>query len=331
MKANLAARAARWSAAHWKLAAFGWIAVAIVAVVAGTVVGTQKLTDKETATGETARAEQILADAGIKHAATECVLVQSKHLTTSDAKFRRTIEAVVAGLNHRPEVTNIHSPLAPVNADQISGDRHSALVQFDLRGDADTASTRVAPLLREVAWLQQRHSSFTIAEFGSASAQRALDETTGKDFSRAERLSVPITFLILLLAFGAFVAAGVPVLLAFSAVLASVGVSSLLSHVAHASDATSSVILLMGMAVGVDYSLFHLKREREERARGAEPRCRAGDAHRPDPARRRARRRPRRASTGRCRDRRLLRRRRGACERDETRRRKPGRDLGSPP
>src|SRR5262245_20642035 len=271
MKANLAARAARWSAAHWKLAAFGWIAVAIVAVVAGTAVGTQKLTDQETATRETARAEQILADAGIKRTATESVLVQSTHLTPADAKFRRTIGAVVAGLNHRPETANIRSPLTPGNADQISGDGHSALVQFDLRGDADTASKRVAPVLREVAWLQQRHSSFTIAEFGSSSALRALDETTGKDFSRAERLSVPISFLILLVAFGAFVAAGVPVLLAFSAVLASVGVSSLLSHVAHASDATSSVILLMGMAVGVDYSLFYLKREREERARGAEP------------------------------------------------------------
>ncbi|HEY2778143.1 MAG TPA: MMPL family transporter, partial [Gaiellaceae bacterium] len=96
--------------------------------------------------------------------------------------------------------------------------------------------------------------------------------TIGKDFSRAEKLSLPITFLILLLAFGAFVAAGVPVLLAFSAVLASIGLSSLVSHVAHASGATSSVILLIGMAVGVDYSLFYVKREREERAAGHEGR-----------------------------------------------------------
>ena len=79
---------------------------------------------------------------------------------------------------------------------------------------------------------------------------------------------MPLTFLILLFAFGAFVAAGLPVLLAFSAVLGSVGVSALASHVFHAADATSSVILLMGMAVGVDYSLFYVKREREERAAG---------------------------------------------------------------
>ena len=84
---------------------------------------------------------------------------------------------------------------------------------------------------------------------------------------------MPITFPILLIAFGAFVAAGVPVLLAFSGVLGSIGLSAILSHVFHASDSTSSVILLMGMAVGVDYSLFYLKREREERARGREPRA----------------------------------------------------------
>src|SRR5204863_446428 len=80
--------------------------------------------------------------------------------------------------------------------------------------------------------------------------------------------SVPITFLILLFAFGAFVAAGIPVLLAFSAVLGSIGLAELSSHVMHASDATNSVMLLIGMAVGVDYSLFYIKREREERKAG---------------------------------------------------------------
>jgi len=103
-----------------------------------------------------------------------------------------------------------------------------------------------------------------------ASSMHELNNTISKDFQNAEKLSVPVTFVILLIAFGAFVAAGVPVLLAFSAVLGSVGLSALASHAFHASDATQSVILLMGMAVGLDYSLFYLKREREERAAGHE-------------------------------------------------------------
>ncbi|MGH2931126.1 MAG: MMPL family transporter, partial [Solirubrobacteraceae bacterium] len=93
-------------------------------------------------------------------------------------------------------------------------------------------------------------------------------DTVGKDFQRAEQLSVPLVFAILLVAFGAFVAAGVPVLLAFSAVLGSIGLSALISHGVPSTDNTASVILLMGMAVGVDYALFYLKREREERAGG---------------------------------------------------------------
>src|SRR4029450_10169498 len=70
------------------------------------------------------------------------------------------------------------------------------------------------------------------------------------------------------LAFGTLVAAGIPVLLAFTAVLGAIGLNQLLSHVLPTSDVTKSVILLVGMAVGVDYSLFYLRREREERGRG---------------------------------------------------------------
>src|SRR5438552_1206755 len=150
---------------------------------------------------------------------------------------------------------------------------HGNLAAHAGRGRAAHCKTApVGGLARAVARVQKEHPSFTVAEFGSASANHALNATIAKDFSKAEKMSLPITFLILLLAFGAFVAAGVPVLLAFSAVLASVGLSSLVSHVAHASDATNSVILLIGMAVGVDYSLFYVRREREERAAGHEGR-----------------------------------------------------------
>ena len=86
---------------------------------------------------------------------------------------------------------------------------------------------------------------------------------------RAEKLSLPITLGILLLTFGAIIAAGVPVLLALSAVGTAIGLSALVSHLLPASDTLSSVILLIGMAVGVDYSLFYVRRTREERARGA--------------------------------------------------------------
>src|SRR5439155_20164092 len=74
---NPAARAARWSAAHWKTAAALWLALVVVAVALGRVGGTHKLSSSEQSTGETARAEAILASAGFKTPASESVLVQS--------------------------------------------------------------------------------------------------------------------------------------------------------------------------------------------------------------------------------------------------------------
>ncbi|HVU78776.1 MAG TPA: MMPL family transporter, partial [Gaiellaceae bacterium] len=151
---------------------------------------------------------------------------------------------------------------------QVSSDRHSALVQFEIRGDQEKADKKVQPILDAVDRAQSRHTDFTVEEFGFASATHELNTTLDKDFKRAEYSSLPVTLVILLVAFGALVAAGLPVLLAFSGVLATIGLAALASHVVAAGDATQSVILLIGMAVGVDYSLFYIRREREERASG---------------------------------------------------------------
>src|SRR5262249_43561943 len=103
---NIAARAARWRAAHSKTATFGGLAFAAAAVAAGTLAGTHKLTGAESSTGESAHAEQILTRAGIHDRAAESVLVQSKTSTAGDPAFRRTVGAVVGALQARHEVTN---------------------------------------------------------------------------------------------------------------------------------------------------------------------------------------------------------------------------------
>jgi RND superfamily putative drug exporter len=265
---NIAARAGRWSAAHWKTATLGWLALVIIAVAAGGVAGTVKMTSSEQSTGESGRAQALLDRAGFHDHAGELVLVRSATRTAADPEFAHELRRVVTTLGALHQVEGVRSPLGGANGRQISKDRHSALIEFELKGSPDTASERVQPILNEVAALQRAAPGFTIAEFGDASATHELGKATNSGLARAERLSLPITFLVLLVAFGAFVAAGLPVLLAFSAVLGSSGLSAVASHVVHASGATSSVILLMGMAVGVDYSLFYLKREREERRAG---------------------------------------------------------------
>ena len=133
----------------------------------------------------------------------------------------------------------------------------------------DVADDRIETVLARTAAVAAAHPDLTVAQVGDASIDHAINGKVGDDFKRAEKLSLPITLGILLLTFGALFAAGVPVLLALSAVGTAIGLSALVSHLLPVSDTLNSVILLIGMAVGVDYSLFYVRRTREERARGA--------------------------------------------------------------
>src|SRR6185436_14045467 len=133
------------------------------------------------------------------------------------------------------------------------------------------AETAVAPVLAAVERVQAAHQDVFVGEFGSASANKALSKAFEDDFKKAETLSLPITLIILVLAFGALVAAGVPLLLGLSAVAAALGLVALPSQLIPMDDTISSIVLLIGMAVGVDYTLFYLRREREERRKGRTP------------------------------------------------------------
>ena len=171
-----------------------------------------------------------------------------------------------------PNVVDVQSPLAPANEGQISRDRRSALVTFDIRGDADLAEERVGPVL-DVGRRSStaRHPGLRIEEFGDASAAKALIKAFEDDFRKAELLSLPITLLILVVAFGALVAAGIPLLLGLSSVIITLGLLAPISQLWPVDQSISSVILLVGLAVGVDYSMFYLRRERDERALGRGP------------------------------------------------------------
>jgi uncharacterized membrane protein YdfJ with MMPL/SSD domain len=269
---NLAGRAGRWSAGHWKTATIGWFAFAIAAMVLGSLWGAVELKDSATANGESARAEKILENAGFKTPATESVLVQSKTSTIDDAAFNATVASLVQTLSGQKDVTEILSPIEDPGAGLVSKDRHSALIQFDVKGKADDAESKIAPILAAVDQVQAGNPSVIVEEFGSASAAHESSERFNKDLSRAETSSLPVTLIILFLAFGALVAAGIPVLLAISAAVAALGLNSIVSHVIPTDTQTVSVVILMiGMAVGIDYSLFYLQREREERRSGKAP------------------------------------------------------------
>jgi RND superfamily putative drug exporter len=257
---SITARAGRWSARHRRAAILGWIAFVAAAILSGFALNQHTLTPEQAAVGDSGRAARV-AGAAFPRQAKEVVLIQSRTMTAGTPPFRAAISDVVARLRH----TGVAQDVRP---SAISPDRHSALVAFDVRGDEMTTHMSVAGPLAAVAAAAKAQPRFVIAESGDASMARGIEESFAQDLHKAESTSMPITLLILVLAFGALVAAGVPLLLAITGVAATLGLVGPISHIAPVDQTISNVILLIGLAVGVDYSLFYLKRVREERAAG---------------------------------------------------------------
>jgi uncharacterized membrane protein YdfJ with MMPL/SSD domain len=264
---SIAARAGHWSATHRKIAIWGWLAFVIAAVMAGSAVGTKTLDQNNSGVGESGRAERTIDDAFPKKA-NEQVLVQSATQRADSPQFRSVVGDVEKRLGRLKHVRDIQGPYAPGNEGQISRDGHATLIDFELPGGTNTVKDHVGAPLHTVDRAQQANPDYTIGEFGDASADKQLTKAFQDDFAKAETTSLPITLVILLFAFGALVAAFVPLLLALTAVGATIGLVGLVSHIGAVDESISSVILLIGLAVGVDYSMFYLRREREERESG---------------------------------------------------------------
>src|SRR5215207_4946604 len=267
-KQNLAARAGRWSAQNRKKAIFGWLAFVIVATLVGGNLGTKTIpSDEEGLAGDSARAQEIVKDS-FPQAAGEQVFIQSKTQSPQSGGYRAAVKDVEQRLAAVKDVTNIQSPYAKENAGQISRDGHSVAVTFEIKGDSEQAEQKVDPVLAATAAAQKAHPELRIEQFGEASTGKAVSKMFEDDLKKAETISLPITLVILLLAFGALVAAGLPLLLGLTAVMATMGLIAGVSQFSPASENMSSVVVLVGLAVGVDYSLFYIRREREERRAG---------------------------------------------------------------
>ena len=235
--------------------------------MSGNLVGVTKIDNNTSGVGESGRAARIL-DAGFKQPAGETVLVQSQTLDASDPAFRAVVADVVAKVSKFAIVTNVRSPLEAGNAGQIAPSGRAALVDFDIRGDSTDAPTKIEPVVAAVDDVQQANPQFFVGEFGDASTEKQIEGAFLDDLAKAGMLSLPLTLIILVVVFGSLVAAGIPLLLALTAIFATFGLIAVPSSLVPIDETVYELILLIGLAVGVDYSMFYLKREREERAAG---------------------------------------------------------------
>ena len=238
----------RWSISHPRLAVAAWIVFVVACLALGVISGTKTLDNG--AVGESARGYAIVNKHRLWGPARELAYLHSARAPVPPSAIR-DVERRFRTLGLAPEL-------------KVSVDRRSAVVAVELARDIDVGRIRTA-----VAAAANAYPQLTIEETGDVSADQARNRTVDRDLHRAELLSIPVTLLVLLLAFGSLVAALVPVMLALSAVAAGLGLLGPLSQLFPVEDSAKTVVLLIGMAVGVDYALFFVVRSRSERKRGA--------------------------------------------------------------
>ena len=262
---------AGWSVRHRKTAVFGWLLLVVAAVVIGQKIGTSNVNNYDP--GQAGQAERVLNRPVVQQPDSESVLVQGRSASQTygnDPEIREAVRQVVVALRALPKAAaDVQSPLSrPGLVSAGPGGGRSALVTFNVAGAPGNDDQAVVPAMNAVAAVAAHHPGLKIEEAGDASLDRATGSITSQDFRKAEVTSIPVSLVLLLVVFGALIAAGIPLLLAGTAVISAISLLAIPSHWLPIDSTTSSIVLLVGMAVGIDYSLFYLRRTREERAAG---------------------------------------------------------------
>lgn len=251
---------ARWSARHPWRAITGWFLFVLLCLGAGIAAGNNPATTKDFWVGEAGHAESMATEGGLQRRPVEHVLIRSASGPLDTARATGAARELTARMRALDEVREVHAPVA-------SKDGTALRVSVVMEGAELDGRKNVVPLLAETAEVAAAHPDLVVEETGSPAISKGVNDQRGDDLALSERLSLPVTLLILLAVFGSVVMAGVPLLLALSSIAATMGLSMLASHLLPDPGVGTNMILLMGLAVGVDYTLFYLKREREERAR----------------------------------------------------------------
>ncbi|MEU1934942.1 MMPL family transporter [Streptomyces coeruleorubidus] len=258
---SLSVRVARWSARHPWRAIAGWLVFVALCLGAGSAVGTNSAKTADYRVGEAGRAEALAAEAHLERRAAEQVLISSRSGGALDeGAARAAADDLTDRMRRLPEVAGVADPL-------LSENRRILMVEVALKGEERDAKDKVDALVAQTSAVQKSHPGLLLEETGSPSVSKGVDKQRSDDLALSEAITLPVTLVTLMVVFGSVTMAGVPLLLALSSIAAAVGLSMVVSHVSPDAGVGTNVILMIGLAVGVDYTLFYLKREREERAR----------------------------------------------------------------
>jgi len=249
---------------------------AAVLVLAGAIVllmgGMTTTSNSDQLVGDSAAAVRIQDATDFGDHPTENVVVSARSGRLDDARVATLSRELTAAYTGLDGVAVVGRPVA-------SADRTTVLLGVGLNAvgkhhaaapGVKTLDDAVRPVLAETSRFAAAHPDLTVGQVGPGSIDEEVGKQLDDDFARAELISLPVTLGVLLIAFGAVLAAGVPVLLGIGAVIVALGLTAWTSRSVTPVDSNAqSMVLLIGLAVGVDYALFVVRRSREERAAGA--------------------------------------------------------------
>ena len=277
-------RVAVWSARHrWPLI-IAWFVCTIGLFAASQALGGIKAVNatggSEISQTESGRAYEAMNSGGSAASSDELdVVVTSASLKVTDPAFRATVETILGRLRGvdatvdgatAPALAQLTDPYATTpSAGFFAPDLTSVRIVGQLQGESSALETRTKALAPVITSIEAAFPAYQIHAIGDTLINDQINAVVNSDLDGSLKISLPVTFLILLVAFGAAVAALVPLILAVSALLAAFGVFGIFSQLVEpVSPYASQLIVLVGLAVAIDYSLFMLTRFRSERRGG---------------------------------------------------------------
>ncbi|MBI1723334.1 MAG: MMPL family transporter [Gemmatimonadetes bacterium] len=223
---------------------------------------------------ESTRAEDIVRDRiGTPYANFAAVVIRHDSLTLDDPRYASYVESLTTALDRLPFVVQTLSWRRSGDAQFRSDDGKTTLVLAGLRQHSDNDHTSYVPLLRESVRKAQAATApgFEAHVTGGPAFDYDTRTIAAEDSASLERHLIPLTWLLLVIAFGALVAALVPVAVGFIAITVTLGVIAVLAAFTPISIFVLNITTMMGLGVGIDYSLLVLTRFREELDSGADP------------------------------------------------------------
>ncbi|MEV8409935.1 MMPL family transporter [Streptomyces niveus] len=265
-RAGLVESVAGWSAGNRTAAIAAWLLLVVVAVLSTSLFPGEQV--RSTEPGEAGRGQRMVSAQDAGDSIRENVMIRAGAGQAPETR-RAVTNDLVAALRAIPDaVRDVGSPLGAHGGRWVSGDGTADLVTFEIAGPGAQFDTHRQAAFAAVEKVARQHPEARLDQAGDSSLASAVDQGIKDDMKRAETTSLPLTVVILLVVFGSLVAAGIPLLLSATAVAAAFGLLDTLGRWVPFNSASSAIVLLIGMAVGIDYSLFYLRRIREERAAG---------------------------------------------------------------